>query len=55
MMRHKYGPICESCGARLDPGEKCDCRDAVRDRGRDKPGRRRPAMKAPVKRRAAHK
>ena len=22
-----YGYICEHCGAHLDPGEHCDCRD----------------------------
>ena len=27
MVKH-YGRICEHCGARLDPGERCDCREA---------------------------
>lgn len=26
MRRHAYGWICDRCGARLDPGESCDCR-----------------------------
>ena len=25
MRRHVYGWICDRCGARLDPGESCDC------------------------------
>lgn len=25
MRRHPYGHICARCGARLDPGESCDC------------------------------
>lgn len=52
-MRHKYGPICEACGARLDPGEKCDCREAVKARGQDRPTRRKAAAKGREKRQAA--
>ncbi len=22
-----YGKVCPDCGARLDPGEKCDCKE----------------------------
>lgn len=24
--KYKYYRVCPYCGARLDPGEKCDCR-----------------------------
>lgn len=27
MQRHYYGLICDRCGGRLDPGERCDCED----------------------------
>lgn len=27
-----YYRICKRCGAHLDPGEKCDCVEALRDR-----------------------
>ncbi len=27
--------VCEYCGARLDPGEKCDCRKARAERKPD--------------------
>ena len=27
MQRHYYGQICDHCGGRLDPGERCDCKD----------------------------
>lgn len=40
MMRHRYGPICEVCGARLDPGERCDC---AAEREKVKAKRSRPA------------
>ena len=26
-MKKRYFDICEKCGAHLDPGEHCDCRD----------------------------
>ena len=44
MMRHRYGPICEACGARLDPGERCDCAGT---RGKGKAKRSRPAAGTP--------
>ena len=25
-----YGYVCKHCGARLDPGEKCDCEEEKR-------------------------
>lgn len=27
-MGKQYFKVCECCGARLDPGERCDCRRA---------------------------
>ena len=27
-MKKTYYSTCEHCGARLDPGERCDCREA---------------------------
>lgn len=27
-MGKQYFKVCEYCGARLDPGERCDCRRA---------------------------
>jgi len=29
-----YANICPNCGAYLDPGERCDCRDADLERER---------------------
>lgn len=26
-MKHTYFHLCPYCGAALDPGERCDCRD----------------------------
>ena len=27
-MKHTYYEVCPECGASLDPGEKCDCKEA---------------------------
>ena len=27
-MKQHFFKVCEHCGARLDPGERCDCRKA---------------------------
>lgn len=48
-MSHYY-QTCSRCGANLDPGEKCDCRDERREESikaiyyRPKDKRKRPAV-----------
>lgn len=34
--------VCEYCGARLDPGEHCDCRQAKADRKPEKTSIKKP-------------
>lgn len=31
-MRRRYFDICDKCGANLDPGERCECKEPDRDR-----------------------
>ncbi len=42
-MKKTYYNTCEHCGARLDPGERCDCRKAKAEirQGKAKAERRR--------------
>lgn len=30
-MKHTYFHLCPYCGAALDPGERCDCRDPPKE------------------------
>lgn len=31
-----YYKVCSFCGAHLDPGEKCDCRRAIKETNRNR-------------------
>lgn len=36
IMKNEYYHVCTHCGARLDPGERCDCRKAKAEARPDK-------------------